>query len=80
MENEFLSLKDYAKRMNVTYEAVRRQLQRYENELEGHVIHRNKTRYLDEYAVEFLNKKRRESPIIMYQMDQSEEIERLHFR
>lgn len=73
-----LTIKEYAKQKHVTYEAVRKQIQKYKNdELKDHIIRKNKTQYLDEYAIDFLDNRRRESPVMLYQMNQDEEIERL---
>lgn len=72
-----ISLKDYAKNKNVSYEAVRKQVHRYKNELEGHIHKVNRTQYLDDEAVAFLDSKRTESPVILLQMDKDEEIQRL---
>lgn len=72
-----ISLKDYAKNKNVSYEAVRKQVNRYKNELEGNIHKVNRTQYLDDEAVAFLDSKRTESPVILLQMDKDEEIQRL---
>ena len=72
-----ISLKDYAKNKNVSYEAVRKQVKRYKTELEGHIHKVNRTQYLDDEAVAFLDSKRTESPVILLQMDKDEEIQRL---
>ena len=78
MEMNLLTIKEYAQKKNVSYEAVRKQIQKYkDNELKDHIIRKNKTQYLDEYAVDFLDNRRRESPIMVIQMDKDEEIERL---
>lgn len=49
-----ISMKDYAKQSGLSYEAVRKKVNRYEKELEGHIKKQHRTKYLDEYAVEFL--------------------------
>lgn len=41
-----ISLKDYAKNKNVSYEAVRKQVNRYKTELEGHIHKVNRTQYM----------------------------------
>lgn len=74
---ELITVKQYAQTQRVSYEAVRRQLKRYSNELRDHIIEQNRTRYLDAWAVEFLTKRRRESPIILMNTDQAEENKRL---
>lgn len=70
-----ISIKDYAKQKNVSYEAVRKQLVRYKDELQSHITTKNRMRFLDDYAVNFLDQKRASSPIIIVQMDKDEEIE-----
>lgn len=72
-----ISIKDYAKNKSVSYEAVRKQVNRYKTELEGHIHKVNRTQYLDDEAVTFLDSKRTENPVILLQMDKDEEIQRL---
>lgn len=72
-----ISLKEYAAKSNVTYEAVRQQVVRYANELGDHVIRDGKKQFLDEEAVAFLDEKRQKNPVSIIQMDKDEEIERL---
>ena len=50
-----ISIKDYAKQKNVSYEAVRKQLVRYKDELQSHITTKNRMRFLDDYAVNFLD-------------------------
>lgn len=78
METKLITIKDYAKKQNITYEAVRKQIQVFRNnELKDHIIKKNKTQYLDEFAVDFLDSRRRERPIVVMQIDKDEEIQRL---
>lgn len=73
-----VSIKEYAKNKKVSYEAVRKQIQKYkDDELKDHIIKQGKVQFLDEYAVDFLDNRRRESPIMVVQLDKDEEIERL---
>lgn len=74
---ELVTIKQFADSQGISYEAVRKQLHKYSKELSGHVIRKDRTRYLDEVAVKFLQERRRESPIILQNMDQGEEISRL---
>ena len=74
---ELVTIKQFADSQGITYEAVRKQVVRFSEELSGHVIRKNRTQYLDEVAVKFLQERRRESPIILQNMDQGEEISRL---
>lgn len=74
---ELVTLKQYAEEHKISYEAVRKQVIRYAEELSDHIIKKDRTQYLDPWAVEFLTNRRRESPIVLMNMDQSEENERL---
>lgn len=71
------SIKQFAEEQNVSYEAIRRQIVKYSDELKDHIVRRNRTQYLDEWAINFLKEKRKESPIVLMNMDQNEEIEAL---
>lgn len=73
-----IKLKDYAQSKGISYEAVRKQVNRYKSELEGHITKISRTQYLDDEAVAFLDSKRQENPVILLQMDKDEEIQRLH--
>lgn len=72
-----ISLKDYAKNNNITYEAVRQQVNRYANELGGHIIRDGRQQFLDEEAVAFLDGKRQKNPVVIIQQDKDEMIELL---
>lgn len=72
-----LSMKDYAKQKNISYEAVRKQVARYKKELEGHIFKKDRTQFLDDYAIDFLEQKRATNPVVIYEVAKDEEIERL---
>lgn len=72
-----ISIKDYAKQNNISYEAVRQQVVRYKKELEGHLIKDGRQQFLDEEAVSFLDAKRQKNPVAIIQMDKDERIENL---
>lgn len=74
---KLLSLKEYAKLKNVTYEAVRKQVKRYEKELAGHLIQDGRQTFLDEFAVDFLDEKRAKNPVVIVQQDKDAKIEAL---
>ena len=57
-----VSIRDYAKMNNVSYEAIRQQVKRYEDELNGHIIKQNRTQFLDDVAVDILDQHRKENP------------------
>lgn len=75
---QMVTLREYAKSKNISYEAVRKQVNRYKKDLEGHIIKEKRTQYLDDDAVAFLDSKRVESPIIVAEIEKDEEIQRLH--
>ena len=72
-----ITIKDYAAQKNVTYEAIRKQLVRYKKELNGHIIKKNRTQYLDDYAVSFLNDRRRENAITVINTERNDYIKNL---
>lgn len=72
-----ITIKDYAKQKGVSYEAIRKQIKRYEDELEGHLIKQNRFLMLDDEAVQFLDSKRSENPVIVYEQNKDEELEQL---
>lgn len=72
-----ISIKDYAKNNNVSYEAVRKQVKRYEEELEGHIYKQNRMQLLDDEAVKILDKHRQENPIVILNQDTNDRIKQL---
>ena len=72
---ELVTIKQYAESQNVTYEAVRKQIVRYTDDLKDHIARKGRTQYLDRWAVEFLTKRRRENPVILLSQDKDEVIE-----
>ena len=75
----FMQIKDYAKSRGVSYEAVRKQLKQYENDLEGHVKKQGKTFLLDDKAVTILDGHRINKTVIVEPTDSmvKDEVERL---
>lgn len=72
-----ITFKDYADQNNISYEAVRKQVARYKNELGEHLVINGRQQFLDEEAVAFLDAKRRKNPVIVHQASVSETIENL---
>lgn len=70
-----LSIQDYADKKKVSYEAIRKQLKRYAKELQGHISIQNRKQYLDEFAENFLDEKRKQSPIVVVETAKKEEFE-----
>lgn len=60
-----ISIKDYASDSGVSYEAVRKQIKRYREELDGHVRTEGRVQYLDDVAVAFLNEHRSKNPLVV---------------
>ena len=74
---EYMTIRQLAEDQHVTYEAIRRQLSIYRKELEGHIIQKKNMKLLDEYAVDFLRQRRRQSPVVVYNQDREETIDAL---
>ena len=72
---EVRKIKDFAQEQGVSYEAIRRQVKKYAEDLEGHIITKGKTQYLDSYAMDFLADRRKESPIILLNQNINAELE-----
>ena len=70
-----MTIKQYAESQNVSYEAVRKQIVGYGEELKDHIVRKGRTQYLDEWAVDFLTKRRRENPVVLLSQDKDEAIE-----
>ena len=69
-----LSIAEYVKQRGISQTAVRRQLTRYEKELEGHTPKVNRRIMLDDYAIEFLDAHRMPREVIIQQA--SDEVQR----
>ena len=69
-----ISLKDYAREAGVTYEAVRQQVKRYQNDLEGHIHLQGRTQFLDDAGVAILDSHRPPKPIAIYEAGYDREL------
>lgn len=74
---EYMTIRQLAEEQHVTYEAIRRQLSIYRKELEGHIIKKKQMKLLDEYAVNFLRERRRQSPVVVYNQERENTIDAL---
>ena len=72
-----ITMREYAQNHNVSYEAIRKQTARFRKELEGHVTTKGQTYYLDDFAVSFLDDRRRGNPVVLYNQDQRDEVQLL---
>ncbi len=65
------TVKDYAARHGITYEAVRKQIRLYEEELEGHIIKKGREQMLlDDFAVDFLDQHRNPRTITLEEVNE----------
>lgn len=73
MDGTLMTLSDYAASRQVSYEAVRRQVVRYADELGDHVVRQGRRQFLDEEAVRWLDGHRDKNIAIV--LDRSDELE-----
>lgn len=69
------TIKQYAEEQGVSYEAIRKQIGTYREDLKEHIIVKGRTQYLDAWAVDFLTQKRKENPVILLSQEKVEEVE-----
>lgn len=60
-----MTIKEYSKNKGVSYEAVRRQIKQYANDLEGHIIKQGKTNFLDDVAIQILDQHRTPKTVVV---------------
>ena len=72
-----ITYQEYAKKWEISYEAVRKSVARYKKELEGHIIKQHRKSYLDDYAVTFLDEHREIKTVTVVDGSSVKEIERL---
>lgn len=77
---EYWTIKQLADDQHVSYEAIRKQLVTHRKALEGHIVQKRQQKLLDEYAVDFLKKRRRESRVVTINLERVEEIDNLKSR
>ena len=68
------TIREYARDHHVSYEAIRKQIARYRKDLEGHITTKRQTKYLDDFAVSFLDDRRRENPVVVFNQERSDEV------
>lgn len=75
------SLKQYARERGISVEAVRRQLVRYSEELEGHVTTQNRAKYIDDEAEQFLDNHRLRRTVVLEPTEEevASELEAMRF-
>ena len=72
-----MSIGDYAQVNKISYEAARKLVIRYTDELGEHLHRQGKTRYLDDEGQRILDEHRQGNPISVLNNDRLEEIEQL---
>lgn len=72
-----ISLKAYAENNKISYEAIRKQVARYKEELGDHIIVEGRQQFLDDEAVAFLDDKRKKNPVVVQTINKDERIEEL---
>lgn len=72
-----ITVKEFAKRQHRSVQAIYQSIDRYKLQLEGHITKVGRTSYLDDEAVAFLESKREQNPVVIFQQDKDEEMERL---
>jgi len=72
-----ITVKEFAKKQHRSVQAIYQSIDRYKLQLEGHITKVGRTSYLDDEAVAFLETKREQNPVVIYQQDKDEELERL---
>ena len=72
-----ITVKEFAKRQHRSVQAIYQSIDRYKLQLEGHIQKIGRTSYLDDEAVAFLETKREQNPVVIFQQDKDEELERL---
>ena len=74
---ELKTIKELAKELDCSYEAVRQHVKRYQTQLSDHISYIGKSQYLDEWACNFIKSKRVESPITIQTVERHERIAEL---
>ena len=76
-ERHMMTLKQYAEKCGISYEAVRQLVTRHAEEIGDHIHKQGRTRLLDDTAVQLLDNLRQNQKIIVQRIDPHEEIEAL---
>lgn len=71
-----ITLKQFSEEHHISYEAVRKSVVRYRDELEGHIITEkgSKRQYLDEEAQRILSDHRRQNPVTIVRENHSDKL------
>lgn len=72
-----MTLREYAQKCGVSYEAVRKQVRRCTDALQGHLHQQGRVQVLDDWAVDYLDSKRQGNPVVVAQTDLQEHVKAL---
>lgn len=73
IQGKLITLKQYAEQIGMSYEGARKKLRRYEDELQDHIVVKNRITFIDEYAADFLSEHRRVDTIRVYERNEENE-------
>lgn len=72
-----IDIKSYARQKGVSTQAVYKQISNYNDELKDHIIKEKGKRWLDDYAVEFLDRQSNASAVAVQTIEKDEAVELL---
>ena len=72
-----IDVKSYARQKGVSTQAVYKQISNYNDELKDHIIKEKGKRWLDDYAVEFLDRQSNASAVAVQTIEKDEAVELL---
>lgn len=72
-----ITVKDYALSKGVSTQAIYQHINRYSNELKGHINKNNGKKYLDDEAIKFLDNKIEGNSIVVIDTEKNEELKKL---
>ena len=70
-----ITISEYAKKHDISYEAARKLVARHEKELEGHISIQNNMKFISEEGEAILTEYRRKAPIVMKDESRREQFE-----
>lgn len=70
-------IKTYAKQKGVSTQAVYKQIRNHEKELKGHIFKESGKKWLDEYAIDYLDRQSQQSAVAIQSLERDEAMEML---
>jgi DNA-binding transcriptional MerR regulator len=74
---DLTTIKEYAQTHGVSYEAIRRQVSKHQDELAPHIVREGRTQFLTDDGVAVLDRIRANNPVIVMQQDETERVQAL---